>query len=36
MELATHVSKVKLSKDHVAKGSDEEGKFIDKYIRERL
>jgi hypothetical protein len=36
MELAAQVSKVKLSKDHVAKGSDEEGKFIDKYIRERL
>jgi hypothetical protein len=36
MELAAQVSKVKLSKEHMAKGSDEEGKFIDKYIRERL
>lgn len=36
LSLATQVAKGKLNKDHVKKGEDNNGVFVDKYIRERL
>jgi hypothetical protein len=36
LPLAAQVAKSKLSKEHATKGSDDTGKFVDKYIRERL
>lgn len=36
LQLASQVSKSKMHKDHIAKGEDKDGKFVDKYVRERL